>query len=387
MNAFYLSTDVSSRQTGNPVLASAISALPSPRTASSLLEQPAKDSFEPSHKPKQPHSSTPLGAVLAGTVVFAGLVGVGIWQRENIARWWEQLFNKHTVATPEVTKQMPSIVNNNEPIAGLPEALRHQWEALPAELKPDLTAYDLTNPEQFNEFRIYVQGLHELKTRVNKPEITDLNQAFAKICESLGMLNFDEAWMALAQARRLSGQLAEDGKIGRLSIDEEFPRIFQQYGLTNDTELSSYYRPILNSDMKQRFTEHFHLADSEISTDSSTYAEILDTLKKETTGSLFLLSHYLNNQAHSGDDFLRQQLLLNLNGELYILPENFIMNDYLMTLDALVEQKLALVNENLKEGVEPRTKSHPYPRGSGAVLRIRKFEDLKIHPWLLNESA
>lgn len=107
MNAFYLSTDVSSRQTGNPVLASAISALPSPRTASSLLEQPAKDSFEPSHKPKQPHSSTPLGAVLAGTVVFAGLVGVGIWQRENIARWWEQLFTAKPIKLPAPPPSLP----------------------------------------------------------------------------------------------------------------------------------------------------------------------------------------------------------------------------------------------------------------------------------------
>jgi hypothetical protein len=224
MNAFHLLTDTSVRQAGNPALASAIPAMPTPRTALPLHEQPAKDSFEPSHKPKQPHSSTPWGAMVAGTVVLAGLVGVGIWQRENIARWWEQLFNKHTAATTEVTPQLPNIVepsilNNNESVAGLTEALRLQWEALPVELKPDLTAYDLTNPEQFNEFRIYVQGLHELR---EKPDTKTLCIAINKICASIEGNMDDCAWISRAQARRLAGTMENGKPIGK-DIDPNYP--------------------------------------------------------------------------------------------------------------------------------------------------------------------
>lgn len=402
MNAFHLLTDTSVRQAGNPALASAIPAMPTPRTALPLHEQPAKDSFEPSHKPKQP---TPWGAMVAGTVVLAGLVGAGIWQRENIARWWEQLFSKHTAATPEVTPQLPNIVepsilNNNESVAGLPEALRLQWEALPAELKPDLTAYDLTNPEQFNELRIYVEGLHELR---EKPDAKTLCTAINKICTSLGGNADDCAWISRAQARRLTGTMENGKPIGK-DIDPNYPSV-DGYSLvpSNYSTMATFGQRVVKSAGEPLFQQKFALEDTVLGTGYNrpnpnpdlsgevftgrSYSQVEALLKQEENGSLFLLYHNPwggTNEGHA-------TVLANINGDIYFV-DNAMEGTFASTFDDFFQEKQrffdSLPEENKRTPNKIFTKDTVLNLMTSELnLRIRKFKDLKIHPWLLNQSS
>ena len=103
------------------------------------------------------------------------------------------------------------------------------------------------------------------------------------------------------------------------------------------------------------------------------------------------MSHYLGDEF--SNDNLRQHLALHLNGELYIVPDSFIMGDKVETLERLMDKKIDVVNN------ERRTRNAPlvtkddlhqqetFMKKSIARLEIRKFEDLQIHPWLLNETA
>ncbi len=95
----------------------------------------------------------------------------------------------------------------------------------------------------------------------------------------------------------------------------------------------------------------------------------------------------MNPPNKHSDHNIRQHLALNLNGEIYILPESFEFEVKVTRLESLIEQKLELFNKESQKGLKPLTKNDPYKRFSNTGLLIRKFEDLQIHPWLLNATA
>lgn len=364
------------------------------------------DSFEAqSLKTKSPvkkeaqKQSASYAWLIGGSVVVLGLVGLAIYQREALASSWEKLFKKSATEPPK-----PPVVPQKPPVSLMTEALQAQLDALPQELKPHVTAYDLTDKNQFNELRIYVQGLHELRNTKNSNE--QIKQSIRKIENSVGRLEFNEAWIALAQAKRLSGNI-ENGKPTKVQMNESYPNILFKYGLGTDEEYTnSGGGSFLTPEMHDLFQNVFHLSSTELGTYdyirnpnktnpddpydtfidiSKSYTEVLDQLKNEPNGSFFLVSHYLEADRDSHN--LRQHLALNLNGELYIVPDSFLYNQ-VDTLEGFMEKILHCFND--REGTN-MTKDSVVKGGamrySGLRLDIRKFEDLQIHPWLLKNET
>ena len=222
-----------------------------------------RESTQKQHgKKKTEKPDTTYACWIGGGVLLAGLALLAVFQREALVATWEKLFKKSSVVTlppNNPVKEPPKLS-----IEGLSEALQTKIDALPNELKPDFTVYDLTKESQLEELSLYVEGLHELKNANNNLQV--VSQALSKIFNpnSIGLPLFDEAWMALAQAKRLSGHI-ENGKPMRLQADEQNPHIMFKYGLGSNYQYENLHSgSFLTEEMEERFQEFFHLASTEL---------------------------------------------------------------------------------------------------------------------------
>jgi hypothetical protein len=410
-----------------------------PRTELAVVPPNHADSFEATHhhpkrtdknQPSLTATSAQMGWRIGGGVLLAGLVALGIWKREALLQTWEKLFKKVPAEMPKssivnekpkatpiidpiippvnplsptkppVIEPIPSTVPATAPSL-MTESLQAQLEALPLELKPDVTAYDLTNKDQFNELRIYVQGLHELR---EKPDTKTLCTAINKICSSIGSNNNDCAWMSRAQARRLTGTIENGKPIGK-DIDPMLPHVFG-YSLLPPQYLElteRFGKKTLEMQGTMPFQEKFRLEEHPLGSNyyipdpsqaitggvsnSRSYNEVEQLLKEQENGSLFFLTHNPFEDSNEG----HATMLANINGEIYFI-DNAIEGTWAYTFDDFFKQKL--INfEGLSES-EKRTPDKVFTREtvlnrmtSAINLNIRKFENLKLHPWLLNEAS
>ena len=293
--------------------------------------------------------------LIGGSVVVLGLVGLAIYQREALASSWEKLFKKSATEPPK-----PPVVPQKPPVSLMTEALQNQLNALPDGLKPDVTAYDLADPNQFDELRLYVEGLHELR---EKRDTQTLCNAINKICASIGGNNDDCAWISRAQARRLTGTIENGKPIGK-DIDLARPVVMDDSLVTSDYNqmdretrrgeiLCGYdpFREKFKLGKHHFFGTNYHGTSSrpEIEKDpyiGRTYNEVEALLKQQENGSLFMLFHTISD----GSNPRHASILANINGEIYYV-DNFIDGTVASTFEGLFDKKHQLF-QSLKKRVE-----------------------------------
>jgi hypothetical protein len=375
-----------------------------PRKEQAVALSQKADSFEAQQMTaknpakKQPKKQSASYAwLIGGGVLLVGLAILAFFQREALASTWEKLFKKSTTEPPKppVVPQKPateppkpSVPANPPhipPVNLMTEALQTQLDALPTGLKPDVTAYDLTDTDQFSELRIYVQGLHELR---EQQASKTLCEAIDKICYSIGSNANDCAWMSRAQARRLAGTIENGRPIGK-DIHQTLPEvIFDSLLPENYHELSNSMQRSLRNVGEIPFQEAFGLEDRLLGTtvleSTSTggskeigrsFNQIESSLRAEPSGSLFYLTHNVQEgEVHAG-------LLANIRGHIYYIDNN-MTGTTAQPLQALFDEKITSAN---KKRIDLNNDTI-IPRPLTTWLKIRKFKDLKIHSWLLNET-
>jgi hypothetical protein len=149
--------------------------------------------------------------------------------------------------------------------------------------------------------------------------------------------------------------------------------LFQQKFVLEDTPLGTgYYRPNPNPDLSgEAFT-------------GRSYNEVEALLKQQENGSLFLLYHNPFEEISEG----HATILANINGDIYFV-DNAMEGSFASTFDDFFKEKQRFFDGLPEE--DKRTPNKTFTKDTvlnsltnELNLKIRKFKDLKIHPWLLN---